>query len=138
MRLTMVVPDLPGALNEALEGLVRVNTRLLLAAMRAGRPVPPLYTLGIRYKLEPHREWWQTVADNLVEKTGDCEDLASHRAAEHRVAGMLAGIPYPARAVCVRTGQRTYHAIVRHPDGRIEDPSRVLGMKAPRYPGRRP
>lgn len=131
MRLTMVVPDLPGALNAALEGLVQLNTQLLLAAIRVGRPVPPLYTLGVRYKRERDREWWQTVADNLVEKNGDCEDLAGHRAAEHRVAGILAGIPYPARAICIRTGKKTYHAIVRHPDGRIEDPSRVLGMKGP-------
>lgn len=132
MRLTMVVPDLPVALNEALEGLVRVNTKLLLAALRAGRPVPPLYESGIRYKREPGtREWWQTVADNIADKQGDCEDLAGHRAAELRVGGIVAGFDYPARAVCIRTGRKTYHAIVRHPDGHIEDPSRALGMKAP-------
>jgi len=129
----MVIPDLPQALNEALEGLVRVNVKMLLAAFRAGRPVPPLYTLGVRYKREPvPREWWQTVADNVVEKWLDCEDAAGHRAAELRVGGILAGIPYPARAVCRRTGPKSYHAIVEHPDGRTEDPSRVLGMKAPK------
>ncbi|MGD9603900.1 MAG: hypothetical protein AB7O21_19570 [Gammaproteobacteria bacterium] len=133
MRLTMVVPDLPEALNEALEGLVRVNTKLLLALIKAGKPAPPLYTIGIRYKREPvPREWWQTVSDNLIEKHLDCEDAAGHRAAELRVGGMLAGIPYPARAVCKRTGPRSYHAVVEHPDGRIEDPSRVLGMPGPK------
>lgn len=143
MRLTMVVPDIPEALNAALEGLVRINSRMLLGAIKAGKPVPPLYELGVRYKREPGaREWWQTVADNVVEKFADCEDLAGHRAAELRVAGFLVGSPYPARAVCIRTGKRTYHAIVRHPDGHIEDPSRALGMKAPplwaKYPQRRP
>jgi len=128
----MVIPDLPKALNAALEGLVRVNVAMLIAAIRSGRPVPPLYEIGIRYKHEPPpREWWQTVADNLVEKHLDCEDAAGHRTAELRVAGMIAGIPYPARAVCIRTGPKSYHAIVRHPDGHIEDPSRALGMKAP-------
>ena len=130
----MVVPDLPAALNEALEGLVRVNVKMLLAAIRSGRPVPPLYQLGVRYKREPaRREWWQTVADNVVEKWADCEDLAGHLCAQKRVAGILAGIPYPARAVCIRTGPRSYHAIVRLPDGRIEDPSRVLGMPGPKH-----
>jgi hypothetical protein len=92
-----------------------------------------LYSLRIRYKREPvPREWWQTIADNLAERVGDCEDLAAHRAAECRFAGILAGVPYPARAVAIRTGPNTYHAVVRHPSGRIEDPSRALGMGVPR------
>jgi hypothetical protein len=127
----MVIPDLPAALNQALEGLVRVNVALLLAAIRSGRPVPPLYQSGIRYVREPvPREWWQTVADNVVEGHGDCEDLAAHKVSEYRVAGILAGIPSKVRAECIRTGPKTYHAIVRHPDGRIEDPSRALGMRS--------
>jgi hypothetical protein len=131
----MVVPDLPAALNAALEGLVRLNVALLRAAIRSGRPVPPLYSSGVRYVREPSgREWWQTVADNIADKKADCEDLAAHRAAELRVGGMIAGFPYPARAVCIRTGKKTYHAIVRHPDGAIEDPSHKLGMKRPRRP----
>lgn len=131
----MVVPDIPVALNAALEGLVRVNVALLVAGLRSGHPVPPLYSSGVRYHREPGgREWWQTVADNLVDKRADCEDLAAHRSAELRVGGLLVGVDYPARAVCVRTGKRTYHAVVRHPDGRIEDPSRVLGMKSRRRP----
>jgi hypothetical protein len=167
MRLTMVVPDLPPSLNAAMEGLVCVNVTMLIAAMLAGRPVPPLYRSGVRYGREPgKREWWQTVADTMAElervkkkaklkSQTDCEDLACHRAGELRVGAVLASllglspneqqrvlrsigqIPqqafqvYPARAVCVRTGPRTYHAIVRHPDGHYEDPSRALGMPAP-------
>lgn len=151
MRLSMVVPDLPIVLNEAMEGLARVNALMLLAALKNGRPVPPLYSDAfVRYKLEPNgREWWQTVADNIVEKTADCEDLATHRVAELRVAPILAlgsldralstfgaraiaaGRLYPARPVCKRTGRKTMHALVEHPDGRIEDPSRALGMKVP-------
>lgn len=165
MKLTMVVPDVPAALNQAMEGLVRVSAAMLLAAIRSGRPVPPLYTMGARYQREPGaREWWQTVADNVAEKRADCEDLATHRAAELRVGPVLlfpqlvaalqaygvespvgnaivGGELYPARAVCIRTGRKTYHAIVRHPDGHYEDPSRALGMRAApfwlQYPSKR-
>lgn len=144
----MVIPDNPLALRQALEGLVRVNAAMLLGAWAAGRPVPPLYMGGTRYKREPMgREWWQTVADNVAEREADCEDLATHLAAQYRVAPVLlfpellqafgvqpiiSGVLYPARAVTKRTGPRTYHAIVEHPDGRIEDPSSALGMKVPR------
>ncbi len=78
----MVIPDVPIALNAALEGLVQVNVILLLSAIRIGNPIPRLYSLGIRYKVEPPpREWWQTIADNLHERHQqsagtDCEDLA--------------------------------------------------------------
>jgi len=44
---------------------------------------------------------------------------------------IAAGRLYPARPVCKRTGRKTMHALVEHPDGRIEDPSRALGMKVP-------
>jgi hypothetical protein len=169
MRLSMVVPDLPPALNAALEGLVLVNVTMLIGALLAGTPVPPLYVSGVRYGQEPHgREWWQTVADTHAElertkrrnkvSTTDCEDLAGVRCAELRLGALLAALVgvsptsrraalravgnapqlsysiFPAVACCVRTGPRSYHAIVRHPDGHIEDPSRVLGMKSRRPP----
>lgn len=151
MRVTMVVPDLPVALNPLMEAGVRINTLMLIAGFLVGRPVPPLYRIGTRYKREPvPREWWQFVMDNLVEPDLDCEDASMHRAAELRVGGVLAVVPphlwrpelaghlaqlalkiYPARAIAKRTGPRTYHGVVQHPDGHIEDPSRALGMKRP-------
>lgn len=164
MKLTMVVPDVPAVLNQALEGLVRVNAAMLIAGLLVGRPVPPLYRSPLRYKQEPPgREWWQTVADNQAVPHADCEDLASHKTGELRVAplvllsirlgdvksalaaigggdfhdgidAVIAGDLYPARAFCKRTGKRTYHALVEHPDGRIEDPSIALGMKRRRRP----
>lgn len=97
----------------------------------------------------------RTKKKNGLKSQTDCEDLACHRAAELRVGAVLAAamqhppdvqrrdirsvakVPqmafqfYPARAVCIRTGRRTYHAIVEHPDGHKEDPSRALGMPAP-------
>jgi hypothetical protein len=153
MKLTMVVPDLPIALDQALEGLTRVSAVQLLGALVAGRPMPPIYQHGARYKREPGgREWWQTAADTFDVKEADCEDLATTRAAELRIAPLMffpatvaelphnpelvsaivAGQLYPARAFCKKTGPRMYHALVRHPDGREEDPSRALGMPVPR------
>lgn len=166
MKLSMVIPDLPPALNAAMEGLVLVNVTMLIAAMLAGRPLPLLYGSGVRYGQEPKgREWWQTIGDNFSElrrvkrhgklTTTDCEDLACSRTGELRFGALLAELVdlddddrrahlkhvgrcpqlsfsiYPAVAICVRTGPKSYHAIVKHPDGHIEDPSRALGMKAP-------
>lgn len=157
MWITLRVPDHPMPLNAALEGLVRVNVSQLVALAMQGIRLPKLYESGIRYGEEPPgREWWQTVADNFSElekykdtkkrSTTDCEDLAGHRAAELRcmplwlceldelpdvaaalAAGDIEGIP--ARAVCIRSGKRVYHAVVQWPDGTIEDPSRKLGMR---------
>jgi hypothetical protein len=53
---------------------------------------------------------------------GDCEDLATWRAAELRAVGE------PARVIVYRSAPSVLHAVVRRGDGRIEDPSRRLGM----------
>jgi len=56
---------------------------------------------------------------------GDCDDLAPYRVAELQEAGEKAKIRITWRRVGKR---RTYHVLVRRADGRIEDPSRLLGM----------
>ncbi len=60
--------------------------------------------------------------------TSNCEDLACWRAAELRVReGILAE---PTFIWKLRpNGGYLYHILVRYPDGRIEDPSRTLGMR---------
>jgi hypothetical protein len=124
--LAVQVPErkLDGAL-----AILQSISELQLARMTGyGRLVPTLYSAGIRYQREPvGREWWQTAIDNFSEREGDCEDLASHRAAELNV---LEG--EPARTIAVRTGARSFHAVVQRADGTIEDPSAALGMLAPR------
>jgi len=118
MRVTLKIPASRAMLSAALEGLTAVD-----AVMYRQRRYPKLYSAGIRYQRERvGRENWQTVAELYKSKVGDCEDLAAARAAELRMQGI------PARAVAVRTGARSYHALVRWPDGSIEDPSRILGM----------
>lgn len=58
----------------------------------------------------------------------NCEDLASWRAAE-----LTARYGIQARPVFVEqprpNGSMLYHIVVRFPDGRTEDPSRILGMR---------
>lgn len=130
MRATLLVPDRPAAFVAALEGLVRLNERLIMdAAGRGG--FPKLYASGVRYKREPE-EVWKHVQATLHDGWGDCEDLASWRAAELRVSNEDPG----ASVITYKSRPRTWHAVVLRGDGRIEDPSRVLGMRATR-PGPR-
>ena len=56
---------------------------------------------------------------------GDCDNIASARAAELRLAGIKAS-PYITWRE--RWNGTTYHALVRWPDGTSEDPSLLLGM----------
>jgi hypothetical protein len=108
----------PAVLAALLEGLTRANVELLRRA-----PLPPLYRSGVRYQREPRgRERWQLAPQTYALGIGDCEDLATWRAAELRLAG------YAARPVVYRTGPRTLHVVVLRDDGQPEDPSRVLGM----------
>lgn len=123
MKISFNIPASRATLAAALEGLTGTNFVLLSRAKR----VPGIYMSGVRYQREPRgREVWQTFDQIIRAGVGDCEDLAAWRAAELRMAGI------PARAVAVRTGPKMFHAVVRYPDGRIEDPSAKLGMRKPR------
>ena len=108
-----------------LEGLTAFNFALL-----SRFDLPRLYDSGVRYQREqPGREQWWTIPQVLERGYGDCEDLSAWRAAELRSMGV------PAFAYVIRSGPRMFHAVVRYPDGSIEDPSRALGLK-PRKKGR--
>jgi len=105
-------------LEALLEGLVQLD----VSQLRRGL-CPPLYQANVRYQREPRgREKWQTARKTFALHTGDCEDLAAYRAADLRVVGIQA------KAIIkdIRPGLK--HALVRYPDGTIEDPSRRLGM----------
>lgn len=122
IRIGFRLPASRAMLNAALEGLTQANVHVL----RRGN-LPPLYLSGVRYQREPPgREEWLTADQVLQRKVGDCEDLGAWRAAEWRLDGV------PARAVAMRTGRRMYHTVVQLPDGSIEDPSALLGMRRPR------
>lgn len=121
IRVEMWVGADPSAITAALEGLVAQDHELMGAADRAGTPYPPLYTSGVRYRREPRgRERWDTIDVVFRNAEGDCEDLASIRAAELQRDGE------PARAICIRTSRRKFHIVVQRATGEIEDPSRIL------------
>lgn len=119
MRVAFRIPGRRAELDAALEGLTALDAVLI-----ARRGLPRLYRSGVRYHREGvGREEWQNAEQVLVAGAGDCEDLAAYRAAELRVRE-----GEPARARVYRSGLGKWHAIVQRADGRIEDPSRVLGM----------
>jgi len=83
----------------------------------------------VRYAEEPPgQEDWQDIPTTMKLGWGDCEDLACWRAAELRVRHNVQAEPtfiWKLRA----NGGYLYHILVKYPDGRIEDPSRTLGMR---------
>jgi len=111
---------------EDLKDLVHALVRLNVNAMKRER-LPKLYDSGIRYRRESRkngrgREWFLTLPQMLETGFGDCEDLAAARCAELRMKGVRAQPWFSRRG-------RTWHVYVRHPSGKTEDPSLVLGMK---------
>jgi hypothetical protein len=120
IRVGFEVEASAARLKIVLNALVCLN----LLEMSA-KKYPPLYRSGVRYRREPQipgrYEQWLTIKDLVARGHGDCEDLASTRVAELRRLGVRA-IPW-----LLKNGP-TWHVVVRYPDGRIEDPSRILGM----------
>lgn len=102
-----------------LEGLVRVNEQLY-----RDRHLPSIYTSGVRYRREP-TEVWRNAEEVLSGGWGDCEDLAAARAGELRAKGESR-----AKVVVRRTGPKMTHALVQRGSGKIEDPSKRLGMNS--------
>lgn len=103
-----------------LDALVRLD---LLELQQ--RRYPDLYKSGVKYEREPKEpgrfERWKTISDLMRTGVGDCEDLASARVAQLRMMGIRA-VPW------LKRRNNTWHVVVRYPNGRIEDPSRRLGM----------
>ena len=119
------LPPRPPELRAALEFLVGLNR---MQIRRSGGRIPPLYQAGVRYKREGRtiagrpKEVWRLIPQVMQHREGDCEDLTSWRIAELREKGINA------RPHLTRHGNM-FHVRVKYPDGRIEDPSKVLGMK---------
>lgn len=107
--------------------LLEALTRADQLYLRENPATPALYASGVRYQREPEgEEVWQGIAETLVQRWGDCEDLATWRTAELRMRGVRANPCFTSR---VRAdGVLVYHIMVKWPDGSIEDPSRKLGM----------
>lgn len=117
-RLT---PEVVSALCDA---LVRIDRDYL----RRHPATPPLYQSGVRYQEEPPGvERWAPVGKVLELRYGDCEDLACWRCAELQERDGERATPLVERSWLPAVGW-LYHVVVRRADGRIEDPSRLLGM----------
>ena len=124
MRVVFQLGDLrPEALSVLLGALTRIN----VAYLTRHPATPALYRAGVRYRAERWRqEDWQDIPTTLKRRQGDCEDLACWRAAELRVAGDP-GAQAVFRVRATNAGP-LFHILVRHGSGRIEDPSKLLGM----------
>jgi hypothetical protein len=124
------------ALNAGVYGLMLMDC----AWLKDFPATPRIYESGVIYKPELQRrakdghlleygEDWQTVPWILYHGFGDCEDLASWRAAELRVKDGIMAKP----DVAIRrlpSGYWRAHVRTMWPDGHIEDPSARLGMYA--------
>jgi hypothetical protein len=113
------------ALAHMLVGLAEIAAM----QMRRHPEWPDMYDSGVYYEEEPPgQEDWQDPKTCLALGYGDCEDLASWRVGELNVRHGIRAQPtflWRKRP----NGSYLYHIQVRYPDGRIEDPSRRLGMR---------
>lgn len=105
-----------------LEAIVQVNILFL----KEYPHTPALYDAPVRYEEEKHGiEEWQDIPTTLEKGVADCEDLATWRAAELRMMNVDAHPFLRWREV---GDDLRYHALVWLPGGKIEDPSRAMGM----------
>lgn len=103
---------------------------------------PLLYGSGVFYMSEPQvktynpafggvvesqQEDWLDIPNVLAKRYGDCEDLACYRAAELTVRYNIPATPFSTYREY--NNFTLYHVLVRLPDGTVEDPSKILGMK---------
>ncbi len=119
-------------LRAALAVLTVIDLMQLKWARDDGAPLPALYKSGVRYRREEKKscwaptrggcEDWLSAVQVISQRFGDCEDLAAWRASELIAQGERA-----ARAIPKRT-REGWHIVVQRADGRLEDPSRILGM----------
>ncbi len=124
-----------------MEALVRINQshirqfKHLAKDKEVPAPYPMLYRAGVHYEPEPGTEEWLDIP-NILATTGgtfpgmwaDCEDLACWRTAELREQKNPVKAKPFAKWRLKPDGSYAYHALTLLPDGRLEDPSLVLGM----------
>jgi len=92
---------------------------------------PPLYRSGVRYKQEPPGVEEFVSYDVVLQRGwGDCGHLAPARVGELRAMGIPAKcciiwrwVDTPSHPIML------VHVGVEYPDGHIEDPSNLLGMR---------
>jgi hypothetical protein len=111
-------------LEKNLKVLLAVLTMVDRLYLKTNRgQVAPLYKSGVRYEEEyGDQDDWQDIPTILAMRHGDSEDLACWRAAELQEQGIAAWPTLEKEHGCL-------HPRVRLPNGQVEDPARVLGMR---------
>lgn len=141
--------------HATLNVLLNALTHIDVLYLRRHSETPRIYTSSVRYMEEPPgAEEWQDIPTCLQMGDMDCEDAACWRSAELQVfgdemhsvvearrskgsaeIGSAAQAPRSIDAVPVfryqkrKDGSYLYHILVEKPDGTVEDPSYVQGMR---------
>lgn len=116
--------------NHCLEWMLECLVNINRSYLRIYPETPPLYRSGTVYAREKGTEDWASIKVLLRVKQGDCEDLGAWRVAELRERGKEFAKP----RVKFRNveGFWHYHIQVQRANGKVEDPSRNLGMNSVR------
>jgi hypothetical protein len=113
--------DPGGHLSDLVEALAGADERQLAERAAAGDPIPPIYRSGVTCGRGSESGEIRDVLAILRDGTGDSDELAAWRAAELRHLGVAAQVALEE----VKPGGY-WRALVLHPDGRLEDPTRFL------------
>lgn len=111
-------------LHWLLECLVNINREYL----RAYPDTPLLRDAGVHYARERGTEDWQAIPIVRKWKRGDCEDLGAWYVAEQRERFRIPAKPRVKFRLV--EGFWHYHIQAQLPNGRVVDPSRILGMNS--------
>lgn len=120
---------IPGMMQKvrALVDALVVCDRIFL---RANPETRPLYQSGCVYIPEKKEEFLEI--PYIIKQGGaDCEDLAAWRVAELQEKGIKAKPWIRMRAYTLekQSDFHLFHILVKWPDGSVEDPSKILGMR---------
>ena len=111
-----------------LGALVEVLAMANAAHLQLHPETPKLYGSRVRYVF--NRDRWSDIPTALKYGEGDCKDFTGWRLAELRREGIQVSPHVTVRTEMTPKGLVTiYHVLVEYPDGRLEDPSRMLGMQ---------
>jgi len=115
--------------------LIAINRVLIRQAEKAGKPFPSLITSDVRWKAEPWKGKVEEFADikRIFERGwGDCDDFIGAYCAQRIERALKQGRRerWTPKVYWRKQphGGYLYHAQIRCPDGRVIDPSRLLGM----------
>lgn len=121
--------DIPSPVNaKQLTIFVRALCAYDYLWLQSNPRTPDLYESGVRYSRQPGGvERFLPIPRILDAGEADCDQLAPWRAAELRLRYGIRAQPEVRKMAA-----NLFHVFVRHPNGRVEDPSARLGMSIPR------